>query len=82
MTCAGWRSHGFWIKDSGQTWVAVIGPDTPPQGIIRTQTTTYHKQLAQTISKLLGFDFKANAGHNVGNPIESMMATEKLALGK
>jgi hypothetical protein len=62
--------------------VAVIGPDTPSQGIIRAQTTTYHKQLAQTISKLLGFDFKANAGHKVGDPIESMMATEKTTLSR
>lgn len=77
MSCAGWRSHGFWIKDSGQTWMAVIGPDTPAGGIITTQTTTYHKQLAQTIAKLLGFDFKANAGHSVGDPIESMMVNEK-----
>ena len=78
MSCKGWRSHGFWIRDSGQTWVAVIGPDTPAEGIIRTQTTTYHKQLAQTISKLLGFDFQANAGHKVGNSIESMMMEQRV----
>ncbi len=82
MSPKGWRSHGFWIRDSGQTWMAVIGPDTPAEGIIKTQTTTYHKQLAQTVAKLLGFDFKANAGHNVGDAIESMMMMEKMEVSK
>jgi len=69
-----WKDHGFNIKNSEQTWFAVIGPDTAPNGIISTQTITYHNQIAQTISNLLGFDFKANAGHNVGDAIESVTA--------
>ena len=77
-----WRSHGTGIKNSEQTWFAVIGPDTPHDGIIKTQTTTYHKQLAQSISKLLGLDFKANTDHEVGDAIETMMIKEKATLGK
>jgi len=77
-----WRSHGSGIKNSEQTWCAVIGPDTPSDGIIKSQTTTYHKQLAQSISKLLGFDFKASADHEVGNAIGIMMTKEKTALSK
>jgi len=77
-----WRSHGAGIKNSEQTWFAVIGPDTPADGIIKTQTTTYHKQLAQSISKLLGFDFKANADHEVGDAIETIMVKEKSGLSK
>jgi hypothetical protein len=77
-----WRNHGFWIKNSEQTWVAVIGPDTPADGIIKTRTTTYHKQLAQSMAKLLGFDFKANAGHEVGDPIETLMKKEISGLSK
>jgi hypothetical protein len=68
-----WRDHGEKTPNSQQTWFAVIGPDTPPSGVIKTQTTTYHKQLAQTIAKLLGYDFKAAAGHEVGDAIESVM---------
>jgi hypothetical protein len=64
-----WRDHGSDVVHSEQTWFAVLGPDTPPTGEVKTQTTTYHKQLAQTISKLLGFDFKSAAGHEVGDPI-------------
>lgn len=77
-----WRNHGSWIKNSEQTWVAVIGPDTPADGIIKTQTTTYHKQLAETISKLLGFDFKANTDHEVGDAISTIMVKESSGLGK
>ena len=67
-----WRDHGSETKNSEQTWFAVIGPDTPTLGIVKTQTTTYHKQLAQTIAQLLGFDFKANAGHEVGDAISTV----------
>jgi len=77
-----WRSHGSMIKNSEQTWLAVIGPDTPADGIIQTQTTTYHKQLAQTIAMLLGFDFKKNANHEVADAIESTMIKELVSLGK
>ncbi len=67
-----WRDHGADVKNSEQTWFAVIGPDTPATGIVKTPTTTYHKQLAQTIAQLLGFDFKAAAGHEVGEAINSV----------
>jgi len=77
-----WKNHGAGVKNSEQTWFAVIGPDTPADGIIKTQTTTYHKQLAQSIAKLLGFDFKKNADHEVGDEISSMMAGDKPTLGK
>jgi len=70
---ANWRNHGLIIAPhSEQTWFAVMGPDTPPAGEMGPSETTYHKQLAQTISKLLGFDFSAAAGHEVGQPINSV----------
>jgi hypothetical protein len=68
-----WRSHGADVKGSEQTWFAVIGPDTAPTGEVKTPTITYHKQLAQTIALLLGFDFKANAGHEVGDAIKTVI---------
>jgi len=77
-----WKSHGTGIKNSEQTWFAVIGPDTPADGIIKTQNTTYHKQLAQSIAKLLGFDFKKYADHEVADAIGAMMIKEKPSLGK
>ncbi|RKR84260.1 hypothetical protein BDD43_4491 [Mucilaginibacter gracilis] len=70
-TLDGWRSHGKDVPNSEQTWFAVIGPDTPPTGEMKDISTS-HKQLAQTISKLLGFDFKVKAGHEVGDAIPSV----------
>lgn len=67
-----WRSHGTDVKGSENTWFAILGPDTPPTGELKTPTTIYHKQLAQTMSMLLGFDFKAAAKHEVGDAIKTV----------
>jgi hypothetical protein len=68
-----WRSHGTDVENSEQTWFAIIGPDTPAKGIMpASDVTLYHKQFAQTFAKLLGFDFKANTEHEVGEAINSV----------
>jgi hypothetical protein len=68
-----WRSHGTDVENSEQTWFAIIGPDTPAKGIMpASEVTLYHQQFAQTFAKLLGFDFKANAGHETGEAINSV----------
>lgn len=64
-----WRTHGEKIEGAEQVWFAVLGPDTPAKGEIKTQSTVYHKQLAQTFSELLGLDFKKAAGHQVGDAV-------------
>jgi hypothetical protein len=69
---AKWHDHGSDIPHSEQTWFAVMGPDTPAAGEMTSDVTTYHKQLAQTIANLLGFDFKAAAGHEVGDAISTV----------
>ena len=61
-----WKSHGEKIIGAEQVWFAVIGPDIPAKGEVKTKATIYHKQLAQTFSELLGLDFKSAAGHEVG----------------
>jgi hypothetical protein len=63
-----WRDHGEKILDAGNIWIAAIGPDTKPLGEVKTQETLYQKQVAATIAKLLGFQFKAE--HPVGDAIE------------
>ena len=68
-----WRDHGADVKGSENTWFAVIGPDTKPNGEIKTPTTTYHKQLAQTIAKLLGLDFKTHTDHEVGDAVMTVI---------
>ncbi|MCZ4222564.1 alkaline phosphatase family protein [Pedobacter rhodius] len=68
-----WKDHGAAVKGAENTWFTVIGPDTPGKGEVKTQTIVYHKQLAQTISQLLGFDFKSHAGHEVGDAISTVL---------
>jgi hypothetical protein len=65
-----WRTHGEKIEGAEQVWLAVMGPGIPAKGEIKTQSTVYHKQLAQTFSELLGLDFKKAAGHEVGNALK------------
>ncbi|GGE63010.1 type I phosphodiesterase/nucleotide pyrophosphatase [Pedobacter psychrotolerans] len=67
-----WRDHGANVKGAENTWFAILGPDTPPNGELKTPTIIYHKQLAQTISMLFGFNFKAAAGHEVGDAIKTV----------
>lgn len=67
-----WKHHGSDVKGDEQVWVAVMGPDTPAKGEIKTRSKIYLKQIAQTMSELLGFDFKSWAGHDVGESIKSV----------
>src|SRR6185295_584209 len=53
-----WRSHGQETPESDQTWIAVIGPDTPATGEMKTPGQAYQNQIAKTLSSLLGFDYK------------------------
>lgn len=66
-----WVNHGSETPHSGETWMAIIGPDTPAKGEIKTQGQIYQDQFAQTIAHLLGFNFTAN--HPVSNYLESAM---------
>lgn len=62
-----WTSHGSSAAGSGDTWLAVIGPDTPALGEVKTKTRIYQDQFAQTMAHLLGFEFKAD--HPVGERV-------------
>lgn len=66
-----WTSHGSSIPHSGQTWLAVMGPDTPPLGEVKTQEQIYQDQYAQSIAHFLGLNFATN--HPVGKRIISVM---------
>lgn len=55
-----WKKHGRFTPGSGQTWFAVIGPDTEPEGEIKTAGQFYQNQFAETIATLLGKTFSTN----------------------
>jgi len=52
-----WTDHGDEIMESGEIWMAAIGPDMPVTGEVKQPEQIYQKQLAPTIAKLIGFDF-------------------------
>ncbi|MFZ6010710.1 MAG: alkaline phosphatase family protein [Bacteroidota bacterium] len=62
-----WKRHGRKVVNSDQTWIAVIGPDCPALGEVKTETQLYQNQIAGTIAKLLGLDFKIEA--KTGDPV-------------
>jgi hypothetical protein len=62
-----WNKHGFWIKGSGETWMAMLGPGIAASGEIKEKEQLYQKQIAATVSALLGIPFRAN--HPVSSAI-------------
>ena len=62
-----WTEHDVLVKGSGDTWMAILGPDTQPKGEIQLPQQLYQRQIAATISTLLGENFIAN--HPVANAI-------------
>ncbi len=62
-----WRHHGPLVRDAHQVWMAVIGPDTPAKGELSKSKCYHTNQIAATIAKLFGEDYKTD--HSVGGPI-------------
>jgi hypothetical protein len=62
-----WKNHGFWIKGSGETWMAMLGAGIPASGELKTEQQTWQKQIAATIALLLGEHFATE--HQAGTPI-------------
>ncbi|WP_221393700.1 alkaline phosphatase family protein [Dyadobacter sp. NIV53] len=71
-----WTDHGFFAPASSQTWLAVMGPDTPADGEVKSKMQLYQDQFAQTTANLLGFQFTAN--HPVAEPVKSVVGTQIL----
>ena len=62
-----WNTHSLFTKGSGETWLAIIGPDTIAAGEIDDKEQVYANQLPATIAALLGEKFESS--HPVGKPI-------------
>ena len=62
-----WSTHGFWVKGSGQTWLAMLGAGIAPDGESNKQQQLYQKQIPATIAALLGVNFTAS--HSVAAPL-------------
>ncbi len=64
-----WTSHGASVEDAEQIWFAIMGPNTPAMGEVKTQGQLYQKQFAQTLAKIMGYTFTAE--HPVAEEIKS-----------
>jgi len=61
-----WHSHGAKVEGSDQTWMAIIGPDTPASGEVTVPGQIYNSQVAMTIASLLKIDYRnPNAGKSL-----------------
>lgn len=68
-----WTSHGLQVPGSGQTWLDVLGPDTPATGEQRQRGQFYQNQVAQTLARLLGVPYAGE--HPTGRAIESALTS-------
>jgi len=67
-----WKTHGRWALGSNQIWMAVLGPDTPPLGEMKTNARYYQKQIAKTVASFLGMGYN-NSRREVGEIIRPML---------
>jgi hypothetical protein len=70
-----WKNHGNRTQGSEATWMAFLGPDTPPLGERRNVPEVTHAQIAATLAALLGEDFCA-AVPQAGKPIAAVLGRE------
>ncbi|NJK84114.1 MAG: hypothetical protein HC912_10250, partial [Saprospiraceae bacterium] len=66
-----WKSHGKTFIGSDAIWLAVIGPDTPPMGALKTKGQWWQSQVAKTAAAFLGLDY-TNPTEEVGAIIQEM----------
>ena len=64
-----WKHHGQRIAESNEMWMAAIGPSVPVLGESRKPSKSYQGQIAATVAKMLGYEFKP-AGQPVLDPLD------------
>jgi hypothetical protein len=69
-----WTDHGD-VSGAEETWVAVIGPDTPARGEVPSSTPARQNNIAATMLTLLGLDYR-DFNPNAGEPIRSVLKGE------
>jgi hypothetical protein len=52
-----WKHHGKEYPGSDAIWLAVLGPDTPATGEVKTKGQWGQNQIAQTVAALLGLQY-------------------------
>jgi phosphoglycerol transferase MdoB-like AlkP superfamily enzyme len=52
-----WKNHANDIPGADEIWIAVLGPDTPPLGEVKTKTQLFQKQIAKTAAVFFGVQY-------------------------
>lgn len=68
-----WNSHGRSTPDSDSLFIAIWGPDTPGNGVVKGGEEVTQSQVAATLAKALGYDYNASQP-KAGEPIEGALA--------
>jgi len=58
VTPRDWAEHDFGIEGCQDIWIAVIGPETPDRGEMADTVEVHQGDVAATILKLLGLDYR------------------------
>ncbi len=65
-----WTDHGSDVVGASEIFLAAIGPNIKIGGELSKAQQLYQKQIAQTIAKIMGYNFKAN--HPVATAVDDM----------
>jgi hypothetical protein len=72
-----WKKHSLLAPGSRQIWFAVLGPDTPAFGEMKTSVKHFQKQMAKTIAAFLGLNFQQP--EPIGEVVQTMLAVPDLS---
>lgn len=56
----GWKDHGSEVTGADQIWIVAVGPSIPALGESAKKDQLFQGQIAATIAKLVGKEFKTN----------------------
>ncbi len=65
-----WTDHGQSVEDAYQIWFGVMAPGIPAKGEVKEKGIYYQKQFAQTMAKMMGYNYKPQ--HEVAKEIEAV----------
>jgi hypothetical protein len=54
-----WKSHGKDVAGAGRIWIGLLGPGVPAGGELKGRMEATQSQVAATIARLVGEDFRA-----------------------
>jgi hypothetical protein len=69
-TRGSWKDHGSSVKGANETWFAIMAPGVAPAGEMKKHPVYYQQQLAQTMARLAGLQYKA--AHEVQPPVPAV----------